>query len=299
MMRRYASSVSASSGLPSYGSRPWLVEMPALRKAMSNGPATVTTRSHASGSVTSSIENVPPIRSATEAPPASSMSVTTTSAPASAMAIAVALPMPLAPPVTIARRSASSVTLNPLLTSTSRAGRSPRRRSGRRDTATDRLRSRPMGHTIRELRPADQAFVTEMQYAALFVPEGEDPPPREVLEQPAIRRYHADFGHRPGDAGAIAEGEGGRPLGAVWARQLEGYGFVDHETPELGIAVVADRRGEGLGGALLTCLLERVPRCSLCVDDRNPAMRLYERHGFRPVRRDGDHAVLMVRGGRR
>ncbi|MEQ9164113.1 MAG: hypothetical protein RLN74_15465 [Ilumatobacter fluminis] len=74
-----------------------------------------TTRSQADGSLTSSMANEPPISAATLAPPASSMSVTTTSAPASAMAIAAAFPMPLAPPVTIAFRSASSTVLNPLL----------------------------------------------------------------------------------------------------------------------------------------------------------------------------------------
>ena len=89
---------------------------------MSNGPAVLTTRSQAAGSDTSSTANEPPIAAATLAPPASSMSVTTTWAPASASANAVALPMPLAPPVTMARRSVSSMVivavLNPLLIDT-------------------------------------------------------------------------------------------------------------------------------------------------------------------------------------
>jgi len=114
MMRRHASSLSERIGRPSAGGRPCSVEMPALRKAMSNGSAVATRRSHAAGSPTSSIANVPPVCSATWAPPASSMSVTTTSAPSSAIAIAVARPIPLAPPVTIARRSASCIALNPL-----------------------------------------------------------------------------------------------------------------------------------------------------------------------------------------
>jgi GNAT superfamily N-acetyltransferase len=155
-----------------------------------------------------------------------------------------------------------------------------------------------------EMRPAtaaDEAFVTEMQYEAFFVPPGGDPFPRSVLDEPAIRPYHVDFGTRPGDVGVIAvdvddvDDDDDRQVGAAWVRHVHGYGFVDERTPELGVAVVADRRGEGIGSALLTALFERVPRCSLSCDERNPAMRLYEHFGFETVRRDGEHTVVMVR----
>ena len=160
---------------------------------------------------------------------------------------------------------------------------------------TDRVLSPRMGVTIRDFEPDDQGFLSDMQYEALFVPSGEAPPDRAVLDTPGLSRYHAGLGGRPGDLGAIAVGADGARLGAVWARLVPGgYGFVDDGVPELGIAVVTGRRGEGVGGRLLAWLLERVDRCSLSVDDRNPAMRLYERTGFRFVRRDGDHAVVMA-----
>jgi ribosomal protein S18 acetylase RimI-like enzyme len=96
----------------------------------------------------------------------------------------------------------------------------------------------------------------------------------------------------------IAEIPTGETLGAAWVRQVEGYGFVDHDTPELGIAVVAEARGSGVGAELLRALLDQVPRCSLSVDTRNPARRLYERMGFQLVRDDGHGSVVMVRGER-
>jgi GNAT superfamily N-acetyltransferase len=151
-----------------------------------------------------------------------------------------------------------------------------------------------MAFEIRAATAEDQAFVTEMQYEAFFVPPGTEPFPRTVLDEPAIRPYHVDFGSGPGDVGVVAVADG-RPLGAAWVRQVRGYGFVDDRTPELGIAVVADRRGEGIGMALLTKLFERVPRCSLSCDDRNPAIRLYEVFAFEVERRDGEHTVVMVR----
>jgi GNAT superfamily N-acetyltransferase len=65
-----------------------------------------------------------------------------------------------------------------------------------------------------------------------------------------------------------------------------GYGFLDASTPEVAIAVVPDRRGAGVGGALLRALLNTARSqgfgaLSLSVQRNNPAaLRLYERNGF-------------------
>jgi ribosomal protein S18 acetylase RimI-like enzyme len=66
---------------------------------------------------------------------------------------------------------------------------------------------------------------------------------------------------------------------------------VNAETPEITIAVREDRRGRGIGGALLDELItqageRRVPALSLSVEPDNPALRLYERASFRVIRRD-------------
>jgi hypothetical protein len=42
---------------------------------------------------------------------------------------------------------------------------------------------------IRPLAQADEPFLWEMLYHALFVPPGMAPFPRELIYQPAIRRY--------------------------------------------------------------------------------------------------------------
>lgn len=147
--------------------------------------------------------------------------------------------------------------------------------------------------TDRLATSADQAFITEMQYEALFVPPGCPPYQRSILDAPDIARYHADFGQAAGDVGVVAVDAAGEAIGAAWARLVAGYGYVDAETPELGIAVVADRRGRAVGSGLLRSLQELVPRLSLSVDRRNPARRLYEREGFGTVRRDGDSVVML------
>lgn len=152
--------------------------------------------------------------------------------------------------------------------------------------------------TVRIAVAEDESFLRNMQYEALFIPPGAEPFPRSIVDEPGIARYYVGFGTEPGDDGRIAETAAGTPIGAAWVRQVEGYGFVDDETPELGIAVVGDRRGDGVGTRLLASLLAATPRCSLSVDDRNPALQLYERMGFERVRRDGDHTLVMLRSRR-
>ena len=153
------------------------------------------------------------------------------------------------------------------------------------------------GFSVRPAVAADQPTISAMQYEAFFVPPGQPPYPRSILDEPHIRRYHVGFGTVAGDVGVVAERDDGTLLGAAWVRQVEGYGFVDEHTPELGVAVVEGVRGVGIGTALLGELLALVPRCSLSVDIRNPAMRLYERSGFETVRMDGEHSAVMLRTG--
>jgi len=153
---------------------------------------------------------------------------------------------------------------------------------------------------IRAAIAADEAFLREMQYLALFVPPGADALPRSAVDDPAIARYHVGFGSQPGDVGRVAEDDGGVPIGAAWVRHSTAadpsYGYVDDDTPELGIAVVESQRGRGVGDALLESLLAELARCSLSVDRRNPAMRLYVRHGFRELRRAGDSSYMLYDG---
>jgi ribosomal protein S18 acetylase RimI-like enzyme len=151
-----------------------------------------------------------------------------------------------------------------------------------------------------EVRPAttdDQPFITDMLYEALYVPPGAAPFDRAIIHDVGLAEIHQRFGTQAGDVGRVAVDRAGNPVGAAWVRQLRGYGFVDDDTPELSIAVVEPHRGRGVGSALMASLLDAVPRVSLSVDRRNPALRLYERLGFRVVRADGDHTLVMLRTG--
>jgi [ribosomal protein S18]-alanine N-acetyltransferase len=78
-------------------------------------------------------------------------------------------------------------------------------------------------------------------------------------------------------------------LGAAWYRLVTSeepaYGFVNDQTPEVALAVVPDRRGRGVGGALVRELRDAAKSqgySALClsVEKGNPALGLYERNGF-------------------
>lgn len=157
-----------------------------------------------------------------------------------------------------------------------------------------------MDFHVREANRRAEPFLEEMLYEAIFVAAGDPPPPRSVIDHPDLSRYVRGFGRRKGDVGLIAETPAGDLIGAAWVRRLPsdepGYGFVDEETPELSMAVVAGWRGSGVGTALLTRLLDSTPRCSLSVDDRNRAVSLYARFGFDVVSSNG-HSLTMLRVG--
>ena len=151
-----------------------------------------------------------------------------------------------------------------------------------------------------EVRPAtsaDQPIISAMLHEALFVPPGAARFDRGVIDDDGLVDYHQRFGTEPGDVGRVAFDRTGEPIGAAWVRQLRGYGFVDDDTPELSVAVAESHRAVGVGSALLAGLLDAVPRVSLSVDRRNPALGLYERLGFEVVRADGDTLVMLREGG--
>lgn len=153
---------------------------------------------------------------------------------------------------------------------------------------------------IRTLGPEDAALLWEFTYLAVHVPPGTPPYPRDILEIPAIRQYAEGWG-REGDLGVLAC-DGERVIGAAWLRRLtgepKGFGYVDDETPELAMSVLKEYRGQGVGSALMECVLDlaagRFPGVCLSVDDDNPAKRLYLRAGFLPVGLVG-HSVTMVK----
>lgn len=156
---------------------------------------------------------------------------------------------------------------------------------------------------IRYAGTEDVPFLWDMLYASMFTPEGEAPLPRTTLQLPEISKYMNDWG-RDGDIGFIAAADDGSRIGSVTLRYFTeedpGYGFVDSNIPELGMAISEQYRGMGIGTLLITKALEEarsqeIPGVSLSVDPRNRAMGLYERFGFVEIGKSGTSVTMLVK----
>ncbi len=136
---------------------------------------------------------------------------------------------------------------------------------------------------VREIMTTEHLFLEEMLYQAIFVADEKVVLPRDIIEQPDLKKYIQDFGQED-DYCLVAE-KGGKLVGAIWVRFINGFGFVDNYTPELSMAVRYECRGEGIGNQLLTTMIDDLThKClkqiSLSVDKENFAHRLYKKHGF-------------------
>jgi GNAT superfamily N-acetyltransferase len=154
-------------------------------------------------------------------------------------------------------------------------------------------------------RPAEAQdlpfLATMLGEAAVWRPDKATPSGPEVLADPRYSVY-LDGWPRAGDHGVVAEQDG--PVGAAWYRTFtgasHGHGFVADDIPELAIAVVAARRGEGIGRRLLVALIDASvagghPALSLNVREHNPARLLYESVGFVPVVKEGTSWTMVRR----
>ncbi len=155
-----------------------------------------------------------------------------------------------------------------------------------------------MKYCIRPLREDERDLLNEFLYQAVFVPEGEAPPDRGIIDAPELRVYVDRFGSGSADRCLVAEA-GGKAVGAAWARIMNDYGHLDDDTPSLAISLLPAWRGRGIGRELLLRLLDALEkdgwsRTSLSVQKANRAVRLYLRLGFEIVEdRDGEY--IMVR----
>lgn len=157
-----------------------------------------------------------------------------------------------------------------------------------------------MNTIIRKIRPEEHDLLREFLYQAIYLPEGMEPPPRSVVDLPELQVYIADFGTRPGDHGIVAEAAG-KVVGAALCRIMADYGHIDNDTPSLAISLLPEYRGLGIGARLLNALLlllreNGYQRASLSVQKENPALRLYQRAGFRILAEKGTEYLMLWDG---
>ena len=152
-------------------------------------------------------------------------------------------------------------------------------------------------YVIRALRDGEAGLLRDFLYGAIFIPEGIEAPPRDIVEKPELRVYTDDFGNRKGDNCLVAD-FGGKVVGAVWTRIMDDYGHVDDETPSFAISLHKEYRGQGIGSQLMVKLLELLKwqgyeRASLVVQKANYAVKMYKDVGFKTVDENAEEYIMV------
>ena len=155
-----------------------------------------------------------------------------------------------------------------------------------------------MDVTIRKIQKQEYPLLDNFLYEAIFIPEGTKAPPKEIIKEPELQVYVADFGKKKDDSCYVAE-TSGKIAGVVWCRIMDDYGHVDNDTPSLAISLLEEFRHCGIGTALMQHMLTALkqqgyPQVSLSVQKANYAARMYKKLGFETVE-DKEEEYIMVR----
>ena len=150
---------------------------------------------------------------------------------------------------------------------------------------------------LRELKENETEILKDFLYEAIFIPEGMELPPKEIIDQPELKLYYDGFGIGEADFCIVADDEG-KVIGAVWTRIMNDYGHVDEETPSFAISLYKEYRGQGIGTKLMKEMLyllkeKGYKRASLAVQKANFAVKMYEKVGFKVVD-ENDEEYIMV-----
>ena len=156
-----------------------------------------------------------------------------------------------------------------------------------------------MEYVIRELRTSEVEELDTFLYEAIFIPEGVKEPPKDIILQPALQVYVADFGKRKGDKCLVAETYA-KIIGAVWVRIMNDYGHVDDVTPSFAISLLKEYRGYGIGTKLMQEMLDELRKdgytqASLSVQKSNYAVKMYRKVGFEILSENDEEYIMVCR----
>ena len=159
-----------------------------------------------------------------------------------------------------------------------------------------------MEYTIREMTVMEYPLLNEFLYEAIFIPDGIEPPPRNIITSPELQIYVDRFGELKDDFALVAEVEK-KVVGAVWVRIIHDYGHIDDETPSLAISLYKEYRGQGIGTDMMKEMLSLLKahgykRVSLSVQKTNYAVEMYRKIGFDIVRGNEEEWIMLWQEGK-
>lgn len=152
---------------------------------------------------------------------------------------------------------------------------------------------------VRSLLPDEICLLKDFLYEAIFIPEGVEPPSKDVVDLPELRVYIENFGQLKDDCCLVAVCDQ-KVIGAVWSRIMNDYGHIDDNTPSLSIALYGEYRNKGIGSRLMDEMITLLGRkgydsVSLSVQKANYATRMYLKFGFKVVKETEEEYVMVKR----
>lgn len=154
-----------------------------------------------------------------------------------------------------------------------------------------------MNMNIREINSNEYKVLDDFLYEAIFIPEGIDAPPREIINAPELQVYVQNFGMQEGDICFVAELEE-KIVGAVWVRIMDDYGHVEDGVPSFAISLYKEYRGLGIGTAMMKQMLGELKlrgyqKTSLAVQKENYAVKMYKNVGFEIVDENEEEYIMV------
>ena len=154
-----------------------------------------------------------------------------------------------------------------------------------------------MNIILRDIKENEYCLLKDFLYEAIFIPEGVEPPAREIIEKPELKLYYENFGTGEADNCIVAD-DNNRVVGAVWTRIMNDYGHVDDHTPSFAISLYKEYRGNGIGTKMMERMLEKLrqqgyKKASLAVQKENYAVKMYENVGFRIVDQNIEEYIMV------
>ncbi len=156
-----------------------------------------------------------------------------------------------------------------------------------------------MDYFIREIQESEYGLLDDFLYEAIFIPEGVEPPPKDIIKNEELQVYVKNFGKEPHDKCFVAEVDG-KIVGAVWVRIMNDYGHIDDETPSFAISLYKKYRSYGIGTAMMKKMLDYLrgrgyKQASLAVQKANYAVKMYLSVGFEIIDENAEEYIMLFK----
>ena len=139
-------------------------------------------------------------------------------------------------------------------------------------------------------------LLDDFLYEAIFQRDKTNLLPKSIINKPELQVYIENFGSKQDDHCLCAEVDG-KIVGAVWVRNIKGYGSVDEVTPEFAISLYREFRGYGIGTEMMKQMIDHLKhagytKTSLAVQKDNYAVKMYLSVGFQIIAENEEEFIM-------